>query len=91
MSWIDSAQMFEIRSGETETGRRRLRAILVEHPRHGEAALALADSLLEEAEPGSPSLELVDVARRAALFEASPRARELSARLSPKSPATRGG
>lgn len=83
---------FEIRSGETEAGRDRLRAILEEHPRHGEAALALADSLLEEGDPESPSVELVDVARRAALFEASPRARQLSARLAPKpSDAGRGG
>ncbi len=74
---------FELRAGEVEAGRARLRAILDDQPRHGAAALALMDSLLVDADPSDPPKELVDMARRAALFEASPRARQLSARLSP--------
>ena len=74
---------FELRTGETEAGRARLREILDDHPRHGAAALALMDSLLVDADPNDPPSELVDMARRAALFESSPRARQLSARLSP--------
>ena len=79
---------FELRAGQTSAGRDRLRGILDRHPRHGAAALALMDSLLVDADPNDPPSELVDVARRAALFEASPRARQLSARLSaPNAPA----
>lgn len=77
---------FELRTGATKDGQARLREILALEPRNGEAALALMDSLVAEAGSSEASAELADVARRAALFEASPRARQLSARLSPNKP-----
>lgn len=79
---------FELAAGEVESGRERLRDVLIERPRNGTAALMLLDSLVakNEASGATPSSELVDLARRAALFERSPRARDLWSRYGEGAP-----
>ncbi len=80
-----AAARFELRSGRREAAKNRLRKILESRPRHGEAALALAQLLHEDARGGEPSEELLDAARRALLFEQGPEAAKLTA-LFPSGP-----
>lgn len=75
---------FELRAGDVTAGRKRLAAVLDDQPRNGEAALTLLESLLADGDPEDPSARVVDLAQRAALFEASPRAQEIWARYAPE-------
>jgi tetratricopeptide (TPR) repeat protein len=78
---------FELRSKnrrEVDAGRARLRTLLAERPRSGRAALLLLESLLGDDETTDSSREIIDLAQRSALFDASPRARELWARYAPE-------
>ena len=68
---------FERDAGDREASKRILRGLLIDRPRNGEAALLLAQILREEEPGGAYSAELLDVARRALLFEQSPEAAEL--------------